>query len=254
MRVNLLREQFFSDDMSIGVAIDLDDVSVVEMMGIIGFRWVYLDVEHTGLSVARCLDMVRAADAAGMGSLIRVASAQTRDVLPFLETGVNGVMLPHVTTPEVATTFVRELRYPPEGTRGLWPGSRAAQYGLTTDPVSYYRDPSSVPVSVALLEDELAFERIDELVAVDGLDVFDFGRGDLSGSLGIPGRTADPRIAAYCERAARVIRGAGKRLCLSTPTPSALMQAREWGASAAFCSARTLLLDGVGSYRAAIGL
>lgn len=209
MRENRLRALLAQDRPLFGVLMNFPTPQEVEFLGHLGFDWVLLDAEHDGLSPREAYPLVMAADHVGMASVVRVASVTSDSVLPFAETGVSGIIAPHVRTAQEARNLVATLAYPPLGNRGAG-SARAANYGLTQQPTEYFADTGNHTVPIALLEDKIAYEQLDELVAVDGLDIFCLGTGDLAGSLGIPGRSSDPQVQALATAAAERILAAGK--------------------------------------------
>jgi 2-keto-3-deoxy-L-rhamnonate aldolase RhmA len=246
---NLLRAKLQEGRPVFGIAVDFGDPAIVEMSALLGFEWIYLDAEHAGVDVATCYAMVRAADAAGLGSMVRVGGRDSRAVLPFLETGVDAIMFPHVDSLQAAEEAVSQVAYPPLGRRGLDSQTRAADYGLTRSSAEYFTTPELHAIAVALVEDESGFESIEEIAGTSGIEIVDFGLNDLSGSLGVPGNLTDPRIATYRERAIAAVQREEKKLCFAANSPMELENALRARASLIFTSIRSRL---VGALREAI--
>lgn len=79
---------------------------------------------------------------------------------------------------------VRFARYPPLGERGVGHG-RAGGYGRSLD--EYLGRANEQLVVAVQVETRAALDRLDEILAVAGVDVaFFFGPGDLALSLGVP--------------------------------------------------------------------
>ena len=68
-----------------------------------------------------------------------------------------------------------------------------------------------------MLEEVEAIENLEEMVEVEGVDVFFIGSGDLSQSMGYPGQQTHPEVQALMERGVTVIREAGRVAGVSCP-------------------------------------
>ncbi len=247
MRNNLLRAALEKPELAIGLEIDGTDPTLVEIAGLLGFDWIYIDAEHAAMTTELCLNMVRAADAVGVGSMIRVGTTDRAHVLPYIETGVNAVMLAH-TNPSNAYDFAAELQYPPKGRRGLTMDCRAEEFGLRHSPVEQYTSDETRPVGTALLEDVAGFDGIEELVKIDGLDLFDFGLSDLSGSLGVPGQLDDPRLFEYLDRAIAAVHRGGKFVQIAARSIAMFDKAVTSNADTVMMSSRPLFVGGVRAF------
>jgi 2-keto-3-deoxy-L-rhamnonate aldolase RhmA len=63
---------------------------------------------------------------------------------------------------------------------------------------------------IILIEDIIAIENIDEIVQVEGIDVFFIANGDLSQSMGLIGQHRHPDVLAAANRGYDAILGAGR--------------------------------------------
>jgi 2-keto-3-deoxy-L-rhamnonate aldolase RhmA len=152
---------------------------------------------------------------------------------------VQGIQVPHVSDPETAREAVKAVRYPPQGERGMAAGSRAANFGKT--PLLEHMAQSNREVLLAcMIEDNAAIERIDEIAAVDGVDLLAVGPSDLSRSLGVSGHPDHPRLIAAIDRVREAVKkGAGCRLALPlnhAAFPRNAAQLKELGAGYTNCA------------------
>lgn len=130
-------------------------------------------------------------------------------ILQALDVGALGVHIPGVSKTEDAESAVRHAQYGPRGDRGL-ANVRAARYGLR-DPLFEYASIANQQVMVvAQIEDLGGVKNLDALLDVEGIDVYYVGPVDLSNSLGMPGRTKDPKITALVADVIRRTVAAGK--------------------------------------------
>jgi 2-keto-3-deoxy-L-rhamnonate aldolase RhmA len=153
--------------------------------------------------------------------------------------GVRGIQVPHVSSAETAREAVKAVRYPPLGERGMAAGSRAADYGRI--PLVEHMAQSNREILLAcMIEDVEAVERIDEIAAVDGVDLLAVGPSDLSRSLGVSGQPDHPTLVAAIDRVREAVKkGAGARLALPlnhAAFPRNAAQLRELGAGYTNCA------------------
>lgn len=194
--VNVLRERLDSGEPMYGCFVTLRDPAVVEIAALAGYDFVIIDMEHAGLNLESVVDHLRAARARGIGSLVRAPARSPATLFRLVEEGAEGVFIPHVSGPDVAQEVVDSVRYAPIGHRGIYDGTRAADYSAHSFPS--YREMTetlnSELVVVLLIEDREGVEQIDEILAVSGVDVLSVGPSDLSYSLGVYGSVGHPLL------------------------------------------------------------
>jgi 2-keto-3-deoxy-L-rhamnonate aldolase RhmA len=141
---------------------------------------------------------------------VRVPGSEARDILPPLDCGAQGVLVPHVDSGPKARDVVAEARYR-GGRRGFTNSSRAGRYGAAGF-VEHVTAGDAQSAVLAMLEDVAALAVLPEIVAAPGLDAVFIGRGDLSTALGVDSPSAPPVVEAT-EKIAAAARAAGKPLC-----------------------------------------
>ncbi|UVI30634.1 HpcH/HpaI aldolase family protein [Paenibacillus spongiae] len=169
----------------VGTFVKIDSAETIELLGYAGFDFIVIDMEHTTLDFGQAERMVRIADLHGMSSIIRVPDASRMSILRALDLGAAGVQVPQVYSADEVREIVDKAKYPPHGSRGLTYAHRAAGFGHTPD--TYMADQNEASTVIVHVETVNAYERIDELCAVEGLDVVFIGPLDLSVCLGIAG-------------------------------------------------------------------
>ena len=119
--------------------------------------------------------------------------------------GVKGIQVTHVGDAAMARAAVKAVRYPPFGDRGMAAGSRAAEFGKI--PLIEHMAQSNREVVLAcMIEDMVAVERIDEIAAVEGVDLLAVGPSDLSRSLGVSGQPDHPKLVAAIDRVREAVK------------------------------------------------
>ena len=106
-----------------------------------------------------------------------------------LDAGAEAVIVPMVNTPEEAAAVVHAVRYPPLGVRSYGPVAAGSAHVRLRRPRqrAHRHDPDD--------RDGAALERLDDILAVDGIDAIYVGPADLSLSLGLPPGNNDGRAA-----------------------------------------------------------
>ena len=217
MRENTLKQRLEAGNAAFGVMITFPSPPVMEMLGQLGFDWVLLDNEHGTINVENSEEMIRAAELTGIAPIVRPVANRPEIIAPFLDRGAWGVQVPHVNTAEEARAAVDAVKYHPQGHRGIFSGSRPAGYGLSGSTADYVQDANRNTLVCLMLEEVEAIENLEEMVEVEGVDVFFIGSGDLSQSMGYPGQQTHPEVQALMERGVTVIREAGRVAGVSCP-------------------------------------
>jgi 4-hydroxy-2-oxoheptanedioate aldolase len=196
--------------------------AVLELLGSTGVDMAMLDGEHGALDVAQCEDMVRAADAVGLPAIVRVPHNDAPTILRYLDMGASGIIAPHVTTAEDARRAVQASRYGPLGHRSY--GSPRALTVHGGSPADYVERANREILVIGLFEDVAGVERIDELLAVEGLDALAIGPTDLAFSMGLGPQPWHPDVQAVADRVIAACRRAGRPTGLPASDPE---QARQ---------------------------
>lgn len=194
-----------------GMYCDTLHPNLVELMAKAGLDFVILDTEHNGYGIQDCVGCVRAAEAWGITPLIRVYENSPSLINKALEIGAAGVVVPHVDTADLARQAVEAAKYPPQGTRGVHPFTRAASYAVGPEEWDGVWRAANTEVLVVLqpLESERGLASISEIASVPGVDLISLGLGDLSQVLGAPLRADDVRVRAAQEKARSICRQNG---------------------------------------------
>ncbi len=187
------------DQPLLSLIVKMPAAATVELAGHAGFDFVMIDTEHGSNDMNELEHHIRAADSAGIRTLVRVSDVGSGDILRALDAGANGIVVPHVARPEDVLRAAALTRYPPEGRRSLATSTRAGRHGMLT--IAEHLDTASRRVAlVAQLEDADALTHIPEILAVDGLAGIFIGPTDLSASLGWPGQLDHPTVTEAIEQ------------------------------------------------------
>lgn len=177
------------------------DTLAAEQVARAGYAAVVLDQQHGALGEDETLRMLQALTLAGAPAIVRVAWNLPHLVMKALDLGAWGVIAPMLEGPEDVERLVRACRYPPLGERSYGPTRGAALADAYMPALA-----NAEVVPIAMIETRSAFERIDEILAVEGLGAVFVGPADLSQALGGPPGAdfeAGPAVAAVARIAER---------------------------------------------------
>src|SRR5690606_5216876 len=107
---------------------------------------------------------------------VRVRDDSPAEILSALDLGADAVVVPHVTSGKHAAAVVAACRH--SGARGYSNSTRAGGYGEKSL-WPHVDEADATAAVIAMVEDPQAIDRIDEILAVDGLDAVMIGRNDL---------------------------------------------------------------------------
>ena len=217
MRENTLKQKLEAGNAVFGVMLTFPSPQVVEMLGGLGFDWILIDNEHGTVTIENSEDLIRAAELTGIAPIVRPVSNKPEIIAPFLDRGAWGVQIPHVNTAEEARQAVDSVKYHPLGHRGMFSGSRPAEYGLSGSTAEYVEEANRNTLVCLMLEEVEAIDNLPELVQVEGVDVFFIGSGHLSQSMGYPGQQTHPEVQTLMARGVGIIREAGRVAGVSCP-------------------------------------
>lgn len=228
---NRIKQAALAKRTAYGMYVRLPAPGIVDVAGQAGLDFIRIDLYHGGLSLETAEGLIRAAYAVGLTPTARV-EPDGQQIQAILERGALSITVPGVDSPEMARSIVDAARHPP---RGLRPSGRPIRtLGVPTpDYLQWANDELVVSVQV---ESRRGVEAIEEIVAVDGLDMVQSGRSDLAQSLGLAGESMHPQVLAAEERIVEAAWRAGKWVALHFPPGGkSLEQARRWAARGVQC-------------------
>ena len=190
---NRLKRDLVAGRVSLGATITINSPAVVEMLSRVGLDWLWIDTEHTPLTLENVFAMLQATNGSHCSTVVRVPWNDKTMIKRALDLGPDGILVPLVNSRQEAEDAVRAMKYPPVGERGAGLG-RAQAYGMHMG--EYLQHANDEVLVMAQIEHARAVENIDEIVAVEGLDSVMIGALDLSGSMGKLGQTDDPEVEA----------------------------------------------------------
>jgi 2-dehydro-3-deoxyglucarate aldolase/4-hydroxy-2-oxoheptanedioate aldolase len=171
-----------------------------------GAEFILFDMEHSGVSIETLKGQIAACRGIGITPMVRVPTLQYHFIARCLDMGALGIMVPMVESAAQAREIVSATRYPPAGRRG-------AAFAMAHDDYEGGSVPEKLAVAnertlvIALVETAAGVAAVDEIAAVDGIDVIWVGHFDLTNFMGIPGQFENP---AYLGAVDNVVRAANR--------------------------------------------
>lgn len=191
-----------------GCWLNLGSPLTAEMVGMAGFDWVLIDLEHGAGSEKDALYQLQALEHTPAGVIVRVESAEPQRIHRILDMGAEGIMCPRISSPAEAQKVVSGLHYPPHGSRGVAKMVRASGFAQHFN--QYYETARDTILGVVQIETVEILDHLDEVAAMDGVDVLFIGPADLSMALGIFGQFDHPRFREALRETVNAAQKAGK--------------------------------------------
>jgi len=191
-----------------------------------GVDFLWIDTEHHPYGT-EVLDVIPVlARQRGVAPMIRVAWNDPALIKKAYDVGAVAVMVPQVNSPEEAARAVDYARYAPEGNRGLSPmWTRVAG----EDWNHVIKTANEETVLVCQIESQRAYDALDEIAAVPGIDVLLVGPLDMSASVGTITDTGSDKVQAIMEDVPRRLEGTGKVAGTTLGDVAEIQEKLRWG-------------------------
>ena len=160
-----------------------------------GLDFVMYDMEHGSYSFESIADAATLAKTRGIDCFVRVPELSKGNISRALDCGVTGVMVPMIRDAEEARKFANWAKYAPIGERGFGSNGPHTEYrNAAKDSENFMQNENPRVLTIAQIELSEAIDNIEEIAAVEGIDVLLIGPADLSNSLGITGQFNHPKM------------------------------------------------------------
>jgi 2-keto-3-deoxy-L-rhamnonate aldolase RhmA len=165
--------------------------SITETFARAGFDLMFIDMEHSTISIEQGQRIIAASQAEGVPCIPRPVSHNNDYLKPLLESGADGLLIQMVETVDQVQALIRNAKYPPVGKR-TYGVNRAQAYGFDFE--EYISNWNESSVLLLQIESIAGVDKIDQLLDFDEVDGVMIGPLDISGSLGVPGQTSHPLV------------------------------------------------------------
>jgi len=210
MRPNKLRQLLNEDQPTLGTHLISPWPGMVEVVGHSGmFDYVEYVGEYSPFSLPQLDNFGRAVDIFPEMSAMMKVEEQTRGFIAqrAIDAGIQNVLFTDVRTADDARECVRLVRAELPEVGGVHGAAMRRSVGYVVEGGSEaWAEALNETVIALMIEKKPAMENLDEILAVPGIDMVQFGPSDYSVSMGKPGHGGDPDIqAAQREMIARAL-------------------------------------------------
>jgi 2-keto-3-deoxy-L-rhamnonate aldolase RhmA len=192
MRKNTVKRVLRDGGVALGTSVfEFATTGMARIVAATGAEFIFFDMEHTGWSIETIRMLLATTAAVDLVSIVRPPALEYHLLSRPLDLGAMGLMVPIVETEDQARLIVQYAKYPPQGKRGAAFGVAHDDY-QGGDVSAKMKSANEEGLLIALIETGRGIEHVEEISAVDGIDVLWIGHFDLTNSLGIPAQFTHP--------------------------------------------------------------
>ncbi len=228
MPINTFKQRLQSGEAQIGLWLGLAAPYCAELAANAGFDWLLIDGEHAPNDLRGLLGQLQAIAPYPSQPVIRPVIGDSALIKQLLDIGAQTLLVPMVESAEQARELVRAMHYPPHGVRGV--GSALARASRWNSIPGYLDKADEQMCLLVQIENLDGLAKLDEIVAVEGVDGVFIGPADLSASMGHRGNPGHPEVQAAIEDAIVRIGKAGKAAGILSADQSLARRYLELGA------------------------
>ncbi len=158
-----------------------------------GLDFVFLDTEHIPLGRETLASMCQAYRALEIAPIVRIPNPDPYEASKAMDAGAVGIVAPYLESPEQIRDLVGATKYRPLKGKRLQEILNS-EIGPGRELSDYLEKYNAGNVCIANIESLPALDRLDDMLAVAGLDGVFIGPHDLSCSLGLPEQYNHPQF------------------------------------------------------------
>jgi 2-keto-3-deoxy-L-rhamnonate aldolase RhmA len=227
MRINPMRAGVERGELQLGTWVNMArNPAILPLLKAAGLDFARVDMEHSSPSMETIADMALLARAIDFPIAVRPPKANREWITRLLDAGVWNLHCPQVENADHAREIVAAAYYAPKGLRGNGGLGPATDFE-TAGTVAERRAFANTQVHVtAMIETAAAFDHLDAIAAMDGIDALTLGPADLAQDLGVFGLPDQNRVLD--EKRDLILAAArrhGKTCSMLVSSPE---QARQW--------------------------
>jgi 4-hydroxy-2-oxoheptanedioate aldolase len=217
-----------------------------EIFSLSGIDFIIFDKEHGHFSDQALEDAVRACESAGSSPLVRVSSVDLQKSQTALDTGSYGIIAPKINTRDDAIKLVKTSMFPPFGSRGFNPFTRAGNFNNKIRESSN-KLKKEFPLISGIVETEEGLSNLEEICSVDFLDIIYIGIYDLSVDLGFDGNTSNDQLKRIVKNSVKKVNKSGKYAGMMVSSRKEFDEAVKIGAKFIVYSVDSYLIKNIGN-------
>lgn len=200
-QVQQLRERIARGETVVGTfLVEFRAAGVPPILREAGFDFIILDTEHGYYAADDVLRLIQACRDCGLCAIVRVSGPHHDEITRMLDAGAEGIMIPMVRDLETVREAVNQSKYPPLGRRGAHFLRPATGFHVPADATPLMEQANRELITAVQIETVEAAAKVEEIAAIDGVDMLYVGPGDLSISMGLGCVTDHPKVMAVADR------------------------------------------------------
>ena len=224
--IKSLKRKLAAGQPTYGMWITLESPAVSMVGAALGLDWIVIEGEHGHLGMKELFEHLRSTVRSDTVVLTRISELSRALIKKVLDVGVDGVIIPFIESADELQRAVRFAQYPPMGIRGLGGESATCWGQCVAEHIIEAREHTLV---IPLIETVTAGKNIEQLCAVEGVDIFFLGPSDYSSTAGYTGEWEGPGIAAELIEIKDTVRRHGKHCGIIGRGTEDLLRRRDAG-------------------------
>src|SRR4051812_14441325 len=129
LKKNRTKAKLEAGGVAYGISVGPAEITFVDIAGALGFDYVMIDWEHNLFDPSQIEETIRAADAYGMTSLVRM-QLNAEHISHVLNAGAQGVLVARVNSAADVRTILDAAKFRPEGKRTVFFTGRGTNFGM----------------------------------------------------------------------------------------------------------------------------
>jgi 2-keto-3-deoxy-L-rhamnonate aldolase RhmA len=227
MRANRVRAGVERGELQIGTWINMiRNPAILPLLKSAGLDFARVDMEHSSPSIETIADMAVVARALDFPIAVRPPKANREWITRLLDVGVWNLHCPQVESAPHAAEIVAASRYAPMGRRGMIGLSAGNDFGTAGTLAERLAFANRQVFVTVMFETARAFEDLEAIAAMDGVDALTLGPSDLAQDLGVFGTPDQARVLD--EKRELILAAAKKHGKTCAMLVSSAEQARKW--------------------------
>lgn len=238
MKPSPLRAALDTGGSAVGMFVIMDGGASARIIAHLGYDFLVFDLQHGAIDLTGIESVLAGVKGTECSPLARVHPRRPDQIEWVLDLGAHGVVVPMVNSADDARMATEACRYPPRGRRSV-----AALRNVLQRGGGYMDGANDDVMCVIQIEHIEAVERIDEILAVPGIDAVMPGHVDLAMSMGHTMRyggsvsnTVPAAVAQAIERVEAACRARDIPVIPVAGTPDEFARARQRGQRIACCN------------------
>ena len=208
---NIVKEKLARNEVVASMTIRLTrGVEIAQLAKTAGFDMIYIDLEHSTMTLDVTGQICLAALGVGVTPMVRVPANTPEYIQRVLDGGALGYR-PGIGSAEEARAVVKASKFPPLGERGAGGALPHLEYR------SFPADEANAAINDATMvivqfEFADAIEKAEEIAAVEGVDMVLIGVNDMLASMGLSGQYEHAKVREAYARTIAACRKHGKHV------------------------------------------